>query len=182
MSEQDLSPAEVARLLAELHIARGLGRQVAAPREVGAGGIAVAELWAHARRAPGAPVSLAVERALRSDPAAARRYRTMLASAAVAHAPLAIAASTGAVAARRVGEIVITIDEGEEGAAPLVILSNIRGRAPGLIEILLVGEALRLALPEPVGEAIMLSADPAIPEMAALLRLLRDPGSEIFLL
>ncbi|MGU3496152.1 hypothetical protein ACLBXM_19090 [Xanthobacteraceae bacterium A53D] len=188
MSTRAPSPDDTARLLAELHIARGLAREMAQPRLDGEtaqprlASISTAQLWAHVRRAPDAPVSLPVERALRTDPEAARRYRTLLASAALAHAPLAIAAATGAVSTRRMGEVTLTIDAGDEDAAPLVILSGFGPRAPGLIELLLGDESLRLALPAPANGAILLSADPAIPEMERLLRLLRDPATEIFLL
>lgn len=181
MSGQDQLPAEAARLLAEIHVARGLALRLAEPRAA-TGSLSVAELWAYARREPGEPVSLSVERALRGDAAVARRYRTMLASAAVAHAPLAIAASTGPASVRRVGEITITIDDSDEEAIPLVIFSNLGERTPRLIEVLSAEESLRLALPDAVGGAIVLSADPAIGDMALLLRLLRDSRSEIFLL
>ena len=86
------------RLLAEIHAARGLLRAApCVPRP------SHAALWAHATREPGRPVDLAVERAIRGDPETARRYRTMLAAQALAHAPLALAASDGSQSSRRVG-------------------------------------------------------------------------------
>jgi hypothetical protein len=185
--------SDEARLLAEIHAARGLLR-AGAPDDVLAArpSDAVrpsdvarpshAALWAHATRAPGAPVDFAVARALRSDPDTARRYRRMLGAQAVAHAPLAAAASDGALARRRVGPFELEILEGAEGAPPLLVLRGEAARTPGLIEAWLGDEAVRLELGPPVAGAILLALDPAVPEAALLDRMLRDPAAAVFLL
>lgn len=166
--------SDEARLLAELHAARALMRApVPGPR------IGHAALWAHATRAAGRPVDLAVVRAIRTEPETARRYRAMLAAQAIAHAPLAAAASDGAILRRRVGPFEL---ESLEGTPPLLILRGTEPRLPKTIEAWLGDDVVRLDLPPPVEGAIVLALDPAVPEADALGRILRDPGSAVFLL
>lgn len=179
--------SDEARLLAEIHAARALlrtGPPAGAPiaRLSGAVPTTHAALWAHATRAPGSPVDLAVVRALRSDPDTARRYRVMLGAQAIAHAPLATAASDGALTRRRVGPFELEILEGADGAPPLLVLRGEAERMPGLIETWLGDEVVRLDLGDPVAGAILLALDPAVPEAALLDRMLRDPASAVFLL
>ncbi|WP_232629923.1 hypothetical protein [Methylobacterium sp. Leaf118] len=175
--------SEEARLLAELHAARALMRapgaaaladRSAQPRH--------AALWAHATREPGRPVDLAVVRAIRADPDAARRYRTMLGAQALAHAPRAAAASDGRLLQRRVGPFALEILGGEAGAPPLLVLRVEQGPMPRTIEVWLGDEAVRLDLGPPIGDAILLALDPAVPEADALGRMLRDPACAVFLL
>ncbi|MDP4022886.1 hypothetical protein Q8W71_09655 [Methylobacterium sp. NEAU 140] len=188
----DPASRDPARLLAELHAARGLMRDAAgrAPGDA-AGGVQLGEeparpglaaLWAHATRAPGAPVDLAVVRALRGDPAAQRRYRALLAGQAVAHAPFAVAASDGGLAARRVGAYVLELVPAEDGSPPLLVIRGGSGRAIAAIEASLGDAAVRLALPAPVEGAYLLALDPALPEADRLGRLLADPAAAVFLL
>jgi hypothetical protein len=179
MTQPDRPLDDAAMLLAELHAARDLARSVVKRR--GSTAVRASELWAHARRAPGDPVSLAVERAIRTDPGIGQRYRTMLASMSVAHAPFAAAASDGAIMERRVGALTLSIREGEDGSPPLLVMTGVGERAPRLIEIATDQDALRLALPEPISGAIILALDPSIPEIARFAALLRNPRSEIFL-
>ena len=174
-----LADAEAARMLAEAHVAQLVG---AAARAVPRPTIAVHELWAHARRAPGDPVSLPVTRALRADPEVAARYRILLGSLAVAHAPFAIAASDGIVAKRQVGHVVLEILPADGPSPPLLVITGFdEARPPRLIEIGSEGETLRLALPEAVSGGIVLALDPAAPDAVRLGELVRDPRSEIFL-
>ncbi|MEH3143816.1 MAG: hypothetical protein PGN34_00285 [Methylobacterium frigidaeris] len=172
--------SDEARLLAEIHAARGL------MRPGGSGQAALrpghAALWAHATRMPGAPVDLAVARAIRDDPDTARRYRAMLGARAVAHAPLAAAASDGALARRRVGPFELEILAGEDDAPPLLILRGTGARMPRAIEAWLGDETVRLDLGPPVEGVILLALDPAVPDAALLGRMLGDPASAVFLL
>ena len=165
------------RLLAEAHTARLL----AARALEGEGRRpSHAELWAHARRDPGAPVPLALVRALREDTAAARRYRAMLGALALAHAPVAMAASDGAVR-RRVGAAVLELLPGGDGDTPLLVLTG--GPAAGAIEMIGADAApLRLALPPPEGASVVLALGPDVAEGEEALRLLRDPATALFLL
>lgn len=175
--------SEEARLLAELYAARALMRAATPAAARGrATGPGHAALWAHATREPGRPVDLAVVRALRIDPDAARRYRTMLGAQALAHAPLAAAASDGHLLRRRVGPFALEILEGEAGAPALLILRGEDARMPRTIEAWLGDEAVRLDLGPPVGDAIVLALDPTVPEADALGRMLRDPACAVFLL
>lgn len=170
-------PDGIDRLLAELHAARLLAGRAVAGTDEAAPRPSHAEIWAHARRAPGAPVPLALVRALRDDPATGRRYRAMLAALALAHAPVALAASDGAVR-RRVGEAVLELLPGE---APLLVLTG----APAAGALELVGEdgaSLRLALSPAGGASVVLALGPDVPEAADALRLLRDPATAVFLL
>ena len=167
-----------ARLLAEAHAARLLARAaLTGPKSAQ---ISVHDVWAHVRRLPGAPVSLALERAIRSDTVLAARYRMMLASLSVAHAPFAIAASDGAITQRRVGVCAFQIIEHVDAPALLVIRLN-GGAVPTMLEITLVDDRLRIALPDPAEGAIILSLDPNHAEAVELQRMVQDPASEIFL-
>ena len=169
---------EAARLLAEIHAARALMR---APAPASARP-ATAALWAHAVREAGAPVDLAVLRALRGDPETARRYRTLLAGQAVAHAPLAIAASDGDLAARRVGPFVLEVVPADGDAPPLLVIRGGGDRPVRALEVSLGDDAVRLALPPPVEGAIVIALDPEVPEADRLGQLLRDPAAAVFLL
>jgi hypothetical protein len=169
---------EVAQLLAEAHAARLVAREAQlAPNTASPG---VHELWAYVRREPGAPTSLTIERAIRTDAATGARYRTMLAAIAVAHAPFAIAASRGQITRRRVGACTIEIIEAADAPALLIIHLNGIDRL-SMMEIACGDERLRLALPAPAAGTIALSLDPTNSEAAALDRLVRDNASEIFL-
>lgn len=171
--------SDPARLLAEIHAARTLVRDAGSATP----SVAVGALWAHARRPPGATVDLAVARSLRTDPEAARRYRAILAGLAVAHAPMAAAASDGALRARRVGAFTLEALPGDAGSPPLLVIRGGEGApTPRLIEAALGAESVRLELGEPVAGASLLALDPAVPEAALLARLLSDPASAVYLL
>ncbi|MEN3210442.1 hypothetical protein PUR23_10395 [Methylorubrum populi] len=176
------------RLLAEIHAARALMRaqalgaasgHTARPSTRPSNRPSHAALWAHADREPGRPVDLAVVRAIRTDPETARRYRTLLGAQALAHAPLAAAASDGAIARRRVGPFDLEI---LEGAPPLLILRGPDASMPRRIEAWLGDEAVRLDLGPPADGAILLALDPSVPEADQLGRMLRDPACAVFLL
>lgn len=75
----------------------------AEPEEAVAASISRADLWAHARRVRGEPVNFAAERAIRTDPEAARLYRRLLSFQAVARSELAAAAYDSSATHRRIG-------------------------------------------------------------------------------
>lgn len=168
---------EAALLLAEIHAARVLTRATPSAARP-----SVAALWGYANRHPGAAVDLAVVRAIRTDPDVARRYRALLAGQAIAHAPLAVAASHGAVSSRRIGSFSLEILAATEDAPPLVIVQGAATRPPRVIEAILGDENLRLPLPPPVDGAILLALDPAVPEAVRLGEMLQDPACAVFLL
>lgn len=169
---------EAARLLAEIHAARALMR-TPAPATARP---STAALWAHALREPGAPVDLAVVRALRGDPDTSLRYRTLLAGQAVAHAPQAIAASDGDLAARRVGLFLLEVVPADEDAPPLLVIRGGGDRPVRALEVSLGDDTVRLALPPPAEGAIVIALDPEVPEADRLGQLLRDPATAVFLL
>jgi len=177
-----IPPDDLARLLAEVHSARLLGQTLRSGQEqTDASAIPASRIWAHARRLPGAPISIDVERAIRRDPEIARQYRAMMATIALAHAPMAIAASSGAISERRVGGLsVAVLDEGPGSVAILVVRVSPDQSAPRLMELRGPDDTLRIGLQEPVENTIVLSLDPGNPEAATIERLIRDPATEIY--
>ncbi len=173
--------SDEARLLAEIHAARALMRASEPARDTSRRPGA-AELWAHATREPGGPVDLVLVRAIRTDPATARRYRALLAAQAIAHAPLAAAASDGAIASRRVGAFNLEILPADEDAPPLLVLHGSGARPPRAIEAMLGDETVRLALPPAIDGAVLVALDPGVPEAARLGEMLRDRDCAVFLL
>jgi hypothetical protein len=170
---------ETARLLAEAHAASRLARDAAG--QPGTAAVGVHALWAHVRRKAGTPVSFVVERAIRTDPDVARRYRVMLASVSLAYAPFAMAASDGSIRERRVDPFLLRIVE-EDGEASLLVIEFGERLAPSILEIAVGDERLRLDLPQAINGHVVLSSDPANTEAAQLFRLLRDPSAEIYFL
>ncbi|WP_246687773.1 hypothetical protein [Methylorubrum extorquens] len=144
----------------------------------------VAELWTHVRRVPGQPVSLAIERQIRDDPQTGRRYHAMLRSQALAHTPLAVAASDGTMVQRRLGSFTLeVVPPASEAMALLLIRGAGEGApAPSLIEVALGSESVRLELGEPIAGTIVLALDPDVAETVLLSRLIADPNAEVFLL
>jgi sarcosine oxidase gamma subunit len=165
--------------LAAWHSARRLQRDIAASAERPAA-LSTRDLWKHARRQPGEPVSFAAERAIRSDAGAAARYRRMLSSFAAAHAPMAIAASDGQMTARRVGPYTFEIVSGD-GPPILLIRIEEGAKPPSMVELRGAETTLRISLGEPMNGAILLSLDPANMEARQLAALVADPATEIFL-
>ncbi|MBB3900955.1 hypothetical protein [Methylobacterium brachythecii] len=169
--------SDEAQMLAEIHAARGLLRVNPPPNAV-----THAALWAHATREPGQPVDFSVVRALRTDPDTARRYRAMLGAQALAHAPLAAAASDGAITRRRLGAFELEILPAEDDAPPLLVLRGVEAKVPRVIEAWLGDDTVRLELGAPVEGAILLALDPAVPEAVELGRMLSEPACAVFLL
>lgn len=170
-----------ARLLAEIHAARALMRASEPARDTSRRP-GTAELWAHAARELGGPVDLALVRAIRADPATARRYRALLGAQAIAHAPLAAAASDGAVASRRVGPFTLEILPADDDAPPLLVLRGSAARLPRAIEAMLGDETARLGLPPAIDGAVLVALDPGVPEAARLGAMLRDRACAVYLL
>jgi hypothetical protein len=164
------------RLLAELHVARALANR---PPRRAARGVTATDLWANLGRAPGAPVSLAVARSLRDDPGVATRYRRMLEAIAIAHAPVALAASDG-VALRRIGEATLRLLPATTDAPPLLVIENTTAAALELIGA--DGDTLRLALPPADAGTIIMALGDDFPEAAAVLTLLAAATTALFLL
>jgi hypothetical protein len=163
-------------LLAELHAARSLALR---PVTRGAAGVTAAELWAELNRAPGAPVSLAVTRALRADPRIATRYRRMLQASALAHTPVALAASDG-VALRRIGAATLRLLPKADSSPPLLVIENTNAGALELVGI--DGSVLRLPLPPSDEGTIILALGADFPDAASALTLIEAPDTALYLL
>ncbi len=163
-------------LLAELHAARSLALR---PAVRDAAVITAADLWAELNRGPGAPVSLSVTRALRADTRIAVRYRRMLESLALAHAPVALAASDGA-ALRRIGAATLRLLPGAEGTPPLLVIEN---TAAGALELVGIdGSVLRLSLPPADEGTVILALGADFPDAAAALALVAATDTALYLL
>ena len=185
-------PQDPVDLLAEAHAARVMAREfglaAASGRETDgretAGRPKLAELLAHARRAPGEPIDMATERHLRRDRGAMARYRRVLGGLAMAHSPVAMAAfSPGVAVERRMGDYTVTVVDDSEDAAPALVVTAPQGhRWPASIEAHLGEDSVRLALPPPIGDGLTILLDPAIAETALLARLIRAPDCELYLL
>jgi hypothetical protein len=175
-----------ARLLAEVHAARGLMQRLKLRKEetIVRSSPTAADLWAHVRRKPGEVLSLKAERAIRNDPEVSQRYRTMLSAQALAHSSLAIAASDGTVRHRRLGPFTLEILPPDGAAMTLLLIRGVdEGTStPSIIEAAFGANIVRLELVPPIAGTIVLALDPEVPETAMLACLVADPKSEIFLL
>jgi hypothetical protein len=172
-------------LLAEGHAARMLALSLAnrfseprAPSETPS----IVELAKYARRRAAQVSDLSVERYLRRDPDGAARYRRVLAGLAIAHSRVAMAASSPGVE-RRIGDYRLAVIDDDGDEAPLMILGGSSEAAwPTLIEAHRGQESIRVSLPAPIDDKIVIVLDPGIVETDTLARLLRDSRSELFLL
>jgi hypothetical protein len=141
--------------------------------------VAPSDLWADLNRAPGTPVSLSVARALRQDARAAARYRRMLGAMALAHTPVALAASDG-TALRRIGEATLRLLPGGEGTPPLLVIEN---TSAGALELVGAdGSTHRLGLPAPDDGAVILALGRDFPDAANVLALIEAPDTALYLL
>jgi hypothetical protein len=189
MLKHGLDPSHpLVRWLAEQAIAADLFHATATAARQGAAASPAASpsvraLLAYARRDRHAPADFAIEQAIRTDPAIARRYRNLLTGMAHAHSPVALAAATETVPSRVLGDWRLRVSA-PEGLSPVLVIEQ-QGAASAPTAIEAVGPAggpIRLPLPEPVNQAIQLPLDGNIAELAAFHRLIADPATEIFLL
>jgi hypothetical protein len=189
MSSPTHSPPE--RTLAEGHIARvlshgvrervGAAAECARPAEEAP---SVGALAAYAMRRPEDPVDLGLARHLRRDVGSLRRYRNILAGLARAHSPIALAAATPEPReVRRIGNYEVAVVDDAAGSPPvLVIAGPVTQSLPSMIEVHHEADIVRLALPPPVGERILVVLAPEVAETALLSRLVRRPDCRIYLL
>jgi hypothetical protein len=172
-------------LMAEGHAARLLALSLSnraleprAPAETPS----IVELARYARRRAAAVADLSIERYLRRDPEGAARYRRVLASLAIAHSRIAMAASSPEVE-RRIGDYRLAVIDDYGDEAPLMILSaNSAAAWPTMIEAHRGEESVRVSLAAPIDGRIVIVLDPGIAETGTLARLLRDSRCELFLL
>jgi hypothetical protein len=168
--------------LAARATARELLLAMAAQEAPPAAAIDRAELWAYANRAPGGPVSVAVERALRGDPEVMRSYRRMLAMMSVGASERAAAAYAGGPFQRKLKGALVQIVE-EDGAPPALLITLDPGTAtPRFIEVVALEGCVRRALPAAVEGHIVLDLPRADAELDLLRILLANPDVGVYLI
>jgi hypothetical protein len=144
-------------------------------------GPSTTDLWRYARRAPGTPVDFAIERAIRQDPSARRRYGRLIEGAALGMSPMARAAATGAVMRRVVGPFELSVHDGAPGEPAVLVITVPDGvMAPTRLEV--IGQEIaRVELPELVAGfiQIVLGGDP---EHQRLKTLITHPTTAVYLL
>jgi hypothetical protein len=185
MSSYGLDPSHpLVRRLAEQAITADLFHAMVdagAEREPAAASPSMRALLAYARRDRGAPADFAIEQALRTNPAVARRYRNLLTGMALAFSEVALAAATEPVPSRVLGEWRLEVAE-QDGLSPVLVLEQqAPAPAPTVIEAVGVTGAIRLMLPEPVNHTIQLPLDSDVAELADFHRLIADPATSVFL-
>jgi hypothetical protein len=174
------------RRLAEEAVAADLVRATvdgAAARESVTASPSMRALLAYARRDHGAPADFAIEQAIRTDPAVARRYGNLLEGLAIAFSPVALAAATDPVPSRVLGPWRLRVSQ-PEGLSPVLVLENLAPATPptAIEAVGPAGGPIRLPLPEPVSGSIQLPLDSHFAELAAFHRLIADPETSIALL
>lgn len=175
----------VLELLIHEEGARELDREVAARRAAEAGakpGVTAYQLWQYAHREPGSPVDFGIERAVRTTPATATRYRRILSAEAKGYSEMAMAASTGRYPVRKVGSYEVRVIEDHDAVYVVVSRSEERLPSPSMMEVEGDAETVRLALPEAVRGHQQMIARPGDKTMESLLALLGETGSRVYLL
>lgn len=161
----------------------GDGAAAAVRRRAAAAVPSMRALVAYARRDRGAPADFAIEQAVRTDAAVARRYRNLIAGIASAFSPAALAAASEPVPGRVIGRWRLRVSH-PAGLAPVLVLEQVVAPAPAPTAIEAVGPAggpIRLELPAPVRGSIQLPLDGDFAELAAFHRLIADPETAIAL-
>lgn len=153
------------------------------PQETAAASISRADLWAHARRVQGDPVNFAAERAIRTDPEAARLYRRLLSFQAVARSELAAAAYDSSATHRRIGAFELDVIE-EDDAPPALVIQCLSDQvpAPTMIEVVSIEGVVRLPLPAPVDKHIVIDLPRQDAERDLLRLMLANPLAGVYLL
>jgi hypothetical protein len=135
-------------------------------------------------RDPDAPLDLAIERAIRDDPATAQRYRNLLKGMAQSFSERAIAAATDDVPSRMIGKWKLRVSA-PQGQLPVLVLTHQdpTTSAPAAIEAVGATKGpIRLPLPDPVNQSIQLPLNDDVPELVAFHRLLAETDTQVFLL
>jgi hypothetical protein len=162
--------------------ARSLLLAMAAAEPAQATTISRVQLWEHANRASSAPVSFAVERALRSDPVAMSTYRRMLAIQSVGISERAAAAYAGGPFKRKLKGALIEIIE-EDGAPPALMITLDAGvKEPRFIEIVALEGCVRRVLPAATDGHIILDLPRTDAELDLMRILLANPDAGVYLI
>jgi hypothetical protein len=141
-----------------------------------------ADLVTYATRSKGAPVDFRIEKQVRSDPAVALRYRRIMQSKAIGYSQMAMAAGSGAVPDRKIGGFGLKVVE--DGSDTYLILSQEANpsAAPTVPEAIGADDSVRVPLSSPVRGHIQIIFDRQNEELVRLLKLLRQPNTELYLI
>jgi hypothetical protein len=182
VSAHNLDEETVAAIVAEA-VYRQLRARLAALSVEEAAPVSTARLYAYARRNLGSPADLALEQALRREPAVARRYRHLLSGVAIAASPTAIAAASGRYPERQIGSWRLRVVE-EHDAIYIVLSANSpdAAAAPEALDLQGADGGERLELSPPVRGHITVLLDRNEPRVARILSLLADTSCALYLL
>jgi hypothetical protein len=182
MTEPTFTDAEIETLAARA-TARSLLAAMAGAEAPPAPAVSRADLWAYANRTPGAPISFAVERALRSDAGALATYRRIMALRAVNVSERAAAAYAGGPFERKLNGALAQIIE-EDGAPPSLLITLDPGlkTIPRFIEVVALEGVVRRALPEAIDGHIVMDLPRQDAELDLLRILLANPEAAVYLL
>lgn len=141
-----------------------------------------ADLVAYATRSRGAPVDFRMEKAVRSDARTALRYRRIMQSKALGYSHMAMAAGSGAIPERKIGGFGLKVVE--DGSDTYLILSQEANQpaAPTVLEAVGSEDSVRVPLSSPVRGHIQIIFDRQNEELVRLLKLLRQPSTELYLI
>lgn len=144
------------------------------------GALSASRLYGYARR-QGGPADLEIERLLRANPGARALYRRFVSAGALYHAPQAMAASSDAVPPRAGDHwrIVAERSQAEPGQYIVVVeLGEGHAQTPTTLVLCDREDAFHhFEVPQAVRGVIQLISG----EDDALIRLLRDPATEVWL-
>jgi hypothetical protein len=144
--------------------------------------VSVAELWGYTRRPHNAPADLRIESALRNDKRTAARYRAILRDVALAHSPLAMAAGSGTIPDRQVGQFLLRVIDDADSAYLVLSTEGAGAPSPAALEVHGSDGLVRIELSAPVRGHITVALEDKNPDHTNLLKLLGVSSSELFLL
>lgn len=141
-----------------------------------------ADLVAYATRSKGSPVDFRIEKQVRGDARTALRYRRIMQSKALGYSHMAMAAGSGAVPDRKIGGFGLKVVE--DGSDTYLILSQEANQpaAPTVLEAVGADDSVRVPLSSPVRGHIQILFDRQNEELVRLLKLLRQPSTELYLI
>jgi len=144
--------------------------------------ISAHELWSYLNRDADAPADFRIEGALRGDEDTRAKAARMLQGRAIGYSPMAMAAATGGVHKRVIGDFQLELVEA--AAARMLVLSPVgkRGPVPTVLEAIGEGDHVRIRLPLPVRGNFQIPLNVQNSELGRLESLLRDTETQLFLL
>lgn len=139
-------------------------------------------LWTYLNRDADAPADFQIESALRRDADMRGRAARMLKGRAVASSDMAMAAATGEIHTRVIGDFQLRLVESSSARMLVLSPANNTDLAPTMLEA--IGEAghVRIRLPLPVRGSFQIPLDEDDDDLGRLDTLLRATDTELYLL